>query len=125
MLKGAFNKYIAISPEGDLKSFYNQSKFARDHDLHDSCIRQTIYNNQEQHQGWYFFRFEEWFNLSEKKKEYYLTPKYIGIDPENNKHKFNHQTNFAKKHGLDNASIYRCLNDKQGSHKGWRFFKNR
>lgn len=125
MLKGAYNKYIAISPQGNLKSFYYQSKFARNHDLRDSCIRATINNEHEHHQGWHFFKFEDWFNLSEKEKEYYLTPKYTGIDPKNNEYKFNHQTNFAKKHGLDNAAIYRCLSNKQGSHKGWKFFKNK
>jgi hypothetical protein len=48
------NKITAISPDGVLYKFYNQSEFAKQHNLKQNCISKCIYNQSLHHKGWRF-----------------------------------------------------------------------
>lgn len=46
---------IGISPNGDKFEFYNQSEFARNNGLRQSCIGDCLNNKCKTHKGWKFY----------------------------------------------------------------------
>lgn len=105
--------------DGYTEEFTNQREFCRKYNLAQGNVTKAIHVEGRIVKGW-LFRIK--LHNTQNPYVYKLPPVYIAKRLcDNYIEKFTNQTTFAKKHGLQGASISRCLKNQSYIHKGWTF----
>lgn len=110
-----------MSPEGKVYKFFNASEFARVNGLGYNTILKVARGEYLQHRGWQF-RFEEEVYDNPFVVPYSWEQYLIGLSPKGVKHRFYNASEFAREHGLIEATvIYGCANGHNTHTRGWQF----
>lgn len=126
-VEGHIKTYCLISPCGEQVIITNLREFCKDTNLSDSHLRSVAVGTRSQHKGWKSI-------IPAKKKvrkeiseagrnnisESRAKKTYTLISPEGDITHINNLKNFCKNNNLNNSNLYRVVNGKSKSHKGWR-----
>ena len=114
-------RMVAMSPEGEIYYFQNASEFSREHKLDQLTILRCAKGEYIQHFGWQFCM-EEDYNGHTFKDPYSWNTSIVGLSPEGKRYVFYNATEFARTHGLIEATvIYACAGLKNTHTRGWQF----
>lgn len=112
---------IALSPEGVIYEFTNQSDFARANNITLSAIHMCLVGIWR-HTGKWQFSFKDSYT-----EDLFVNPEtleriLVGLSPTGETHYFTNASEFAREQGLLEATvIYGCANLKNTHTKGWQF----
>lgn len=122
------NKYIGISPLGEVFRFFDISDFAKTHKINRNSISDVFSGRVKKPAGWFFvddsnltFTEDQISELIEKQKEA-AKPKYITYSPCGDIYTFSNIQSFAREHGLNGSTISGCVRGRYKHSNNWYFF---
>lgn len=112
---------IGYSPDKKLYEFHSANGFAKEHGLSYDNIIKCAKREQAHHKGWQFCLKEHYYDGIFK--EPYSWCRYlIGLSPKGKLYRFYNASEFAREHGLLEATvIYACANGKVRHTNYWQF----
>ena len=111
------NTYAIISPDGEKFVTNNMSKFCREHTLDKSNMSYVILGKSRHHKGWVCCLME-CDNFPEELIKY-EPKKYCIISPDGKKYITENLNKFSLEKKLEHSGMYRLVNGKLPSYKGW------
>jgi hypothetical protein len=111
------NNYAIISPEGKKFITKNIAKFCREHNLDKHNMSSVVSGKSKHHKGWVCSLMEE--SEFPKNLVKYEPRKYYIVSPDGNKYVTENLKQFSIEKNLQHSEMYRLINGKLKSYKGW------
>ena len=111
------NTYAIISPEGEKFITKNMAKFCREHNLDKTNMSSVVSGKSKHHKGWVCSLMGD--NEFPRNLIKYETKKYCLISPEGKKYIIENIKQFSDEKNLQHSEMYRLVNGKLATYKGW------
>jgi len=121
--KPAYQKEtIGLSPEGRLYEFTNHKKFAKEHGILASGIRDCLKGRCRLYKGWLFLYKTDDRDIRLLREQIAeMTQVMIGVSPSGTTYEFDNKSAFAREHGLDRKHIEKAIKNNK-LYNGWTFY---
>lgn len=112
---------VGYSPDEVLYRFHSANGFATQHNLDCNTILNVAKGVYKQHRGWQFCMSADYYD-GIFVKPYSWEHQLIGLSPDGVEHVFSNASEFARDHGLLEATvIYACAKGKNQHSRLWQF----